>query len=135
MGTQIQTYKLQEEDYRGEIDEFKACPKEMKNNNDLLNITRKELVSEIHEAYLQCKLKRGYCGVPFYHNCLRMIRSNKEDENRLRKVFQPDLKSQFSKLSVIDYMSKLKNWTYRYIDLIVKVKILYELYLLCLKSQ
>jgi 5-methyltetrahydrofolate--homocysteine methyltransferase len=52
MGTQIQTYKLQEQDYRGTIQEFLDCPKEMKNNNDLLNITRPELVTEIHEAYL-----------------------------------------------------------------------------------
>jgi 5-methyltetrahydrofolate--homocysteine methyltransferase len=53
MGTQLQTYKLQEDDYRGDIEEFLKCPKEMKNNNDLLNITRKELVTEIHEAYLK----------------------------------------------------------------------------------
>lgn len=53
MGTQIQVYKLQEEDYRGDIEEFQKCPKEMKNNNDLLNITRKELVSKIHEEYLR----------------------------------------------------------------------------------
>ena len=52
MGTQIQTYKLQEEDYRGTVEEFLKCPKEMKNNNDLLNITQKGLVTEIHEAYL-----------------------------------------------------------------------------------
>ena len=52
MGTQIQTYKLEEADYRGGIEEFEKCPKEMKNNNDLLNITRKELVTEIHEQYL-----------------------------------------------------------------------------------
>lgn len=52
MGTQIQTYKLQESDYRGSIQEFLDCPKEMKNNNDLLNITRKELVTEVHESYL-----------------------------------------------------------------------------------
>ena len=53
MGTQIQTFKLEEADYRGDIQEFKDCPKEMKNNNDLLNITRKELVTQIHEQYLQ----------------------------------------------------------------------------------
>ena len=52
-GTQIQTYKLQEEDYRGTIKEFLECPKEMKNNNDLLNITRPELISEIHEQYIR----------------------------------------------------------------------------------
>jgi 5-methyltetrahydrofolate--homocysteine methyltransferase len=44
---------LEEEDYRGDIEEFQKCPKEMKNNNDLLNITRKEIVTEIHEAYLR----------------------------------------------------------------------------------
>jgi 5-methyltetrahydrofolate--homocysteine methyltransferase len=53
MGTEIQTYKLEEEDYRGNVECFKCCKKEMKNNNDLLNITRKELVSNIHEAYLR----------------------------------------------------------------------------------
>lgn len=53
MGTQIQTYKLQEDDYRGTIQEFIDCPKEMKNNNDLLNITRPEIVTAIHEQYLQ----------------------------------------------------------------------------------
>jgi len=52
MGTQLQTYKLQEEDYRGTVEEFLKCPKEMKNNNDLLNITQKDIVTEIHEAYL-----------------------------------------------------------------------------------
>ena len=53
MGTQIQTYKLQEQDYRGIIQEFLDCPKEMKNNNDLLNITRPELVTAVHEDYLK----------------------------------------------------------------------------------
>ena len=53
MGTQLQTYKLQEADYRGTVEEFLKCPKEMKNNNDLLNITQKEIVTEIHEAYLK----------------------------------------------------------------------------------
>lgn len=52
MGTQLQTYKLQEEDYRGTVEEFLKCPKEMKNNNDLLNVTQKGIVTEIHEAYL-----------------------------------------------------------------------------------
>ena len=53
MGTQLQTYKLQEADYRGTVEEFLKCPKEMKNNNDLLNITQKKIVTEIHEAYLR----------------------------------------------------------------------------------
>lgn len=53
MGTQIQTYRLQEADYRGTVEEFLKCPKDMKNNNDLLNITQKDIVTEIHEAYLR----------------------------------------------------------------------------------
>jgi len=50
MGTEIQTYRLEEEDYRGE--EFKDCAKLVKNNNDLLNISKPDLVTEIHEKYL-----------------------------------------------------------------------------------
>ena len=46
MGTQIQTYKLQEEDYRGT--QFVNVEKLVKNNNDLLNITQPSLVTEIH---------------------------------------------------------------------------------------
>ena len=53
MGTQLQTYKLEEADYRGTVEEFLKCPKEMKNNNDLLNITQKTIVTEIHETYLR----------------------------------------------------------------------------------
>jgi len=44
---------LQEQDYRGTIEEFQKIEKEVKNNNDLLNITRGPLVTEIHEAYLR----------------------------------------------------------------------------------
>ena len=51
MGTQIQTYRLEEDDYRGE--EFKDLEKLVKNNNDLLNITKPDLVTEIHEQYLR----------------------------------------------------------------------------------
>lgn len=51
MGTQIQTYRLEEDDYRGE--EFKELEKLVKNNNDLLNITKPDLVTEIHEQYLR----------------------------------------------------------------------------------
>ena len=46
MGTQIQTYKLQEEDYRGT--QFVNVEKLVKNNNDLLNITQPSLVTDIH---------------------------------------------------------------------------------------
>lgn len=51
MGTMIQRYKLTESDFRGEL--FKNHPKELKGNNDLLNITRPDVISSIHEEYLK----------------------------------------------------------------------------------
>ncbi|MBI1289408.1 MAG: 5-methyltetrahydrofolate--homocysteine methyltransferase [Flavobacteriales bacterium] len=51
MGTMIQRYKLEEEDYRGE--RFKDSPKPLKGNNDLLSITRPEIIKEIHAKYFE----------------------------------------------------------------------------------
>jgi len=50
MGTMIQTYKLGEDDFRGE--RFKAHAKELKGDNDLLCLTRPDVVRQIHDAYL-----------------------------------------------------------------------------------
>ncbi|AOV17752.1 methionine synthase [Acidihalobacter aeolianus] len=50
MGTMIQSYKLGEADYRGE--RFADWPSDLKGNNDLLAITRPEVIRAIHEAYL-----------------------------------------------------------------------------------
>lgn len=50
MGTMIQRYKLGEEDYRG--DRFKDWPKDLKGNNDLLCITKPDIIEAIHKAYL-----------------------------------------------------------------------------------
>ena len=50
MGTMIQRYKLTEEDYRGE--RFKSWPCDVKGNNDLLCITKPEIIIEIHKQYL-----------------------------------------------------------------------------------
>ncbi len=50
MGTMIQRYKLSEADYRGE--RFKDHGKDLKGNNDLLQISKPEVISEIHEQYL-----------------------------------------------------------------------------------
>ena len=50
MGTMIQRYKLGEEDYRGE--RYANHSHELKGNNDLLVITRPDVISEIHMAYL-----------------------------------------------------------------------------------
>jgi 5-methyltetrahydrofolate--homocysteine methyltransferase len=50
MGTMIQSYKLEENDYRGE--RFVDWESDLKGNNDLLAITRPEIIRAIHEAYL-----------------------------------------------------------------------------------
>jgi 5-methyltetrahydrofolate--homocysteine methyltransferase len=50
MGTALQKYCLDENDYRGE--RFKSHPSELKGNNDLLALTRPHIVREIHCAYL-----------------------------------------------------------------------------------
>ena len=50
MGTMIQRYKLGEADFRGE--RFKNHPKDLKGNNDLLQLTRPDVIREIHEQYL-----------------------------------------------------------------------------------
>lgn len=51
MGTMIQRYKLSEQDYRGE--RFKDHPSDLKGNNDLLSLTRPDIIREIHLAYLE----------------------------------------------------------------------------------
>ncbi|MBH9576895.1 homocysteine S-methyltransferase family protein [Inhella proteolytica] len=50
MGTMIQRYKLTEADYRGT--RFADHGKDLKGNNELLQFTRPEVISEIHEQYL-----------------------------------------------------------------------------------
>lgn len=50
MGTMIQRYGLTEEDFRGE--RFKDHPCDVKGNNDLLNITRPDVIRSIHAEYL-----------------------------------------------------------------------------------
>ena len=50
MGTMIQRYKLGEADFRGT--RFADHAKDLKGNNDLLVMTRPDVVREIHEGYL-----------------------------------------------------------------------------------
>jgi 5-methyltetrahydrofolate--homocysteine methyltransferase len=51
MGTMIQQYNLTEADFRGE--RFKDVPGQMKGNNDLLCLTRPDVIEEIHRKYLE----------------------------------------------------------------------------------
>lgn len=50
MGTMIQSYKLKEEDFRGE--QFKDFVGQMAGNNDILNLTRPDVIRDIHRRYL-----------------------------------------------------------------------------------
>ena len=50
MGTMIQRFKLSEADYRGE--RFKDIGKDVKGNNELLSLTRPDVIRDIHEGYL-----------------------------------------------------------------------------------
>ena len=49
MGTMVQSYNLDEEDFR--VDRFKDITSDLKGNNDLLCLTRPDIVGEIHKAY------------------------------------------------------------------------------------
>ncbi|MCE7917340.1 MAG: methionine synthase, partial [Nitrosomonas sp. PRO5] len=51
MGTMIQSYKLGEQDYRGE--RFADFPHDLRGNNDLLCLTKPEVIRAIHRAYLE----------------------------------------------------------------------------------
>ena len=51
MGTMIQQYNLGEEDFRGDI--LQDHPKELRGNNDLLSLTRPDIIEHIHESYLR----------------------------------------------------------------------------------
>jgi 5-methyltetrahydrofolate--homocysteine methyltransferase len=51
MGTMIQAHRLEEADYRGR--EFAHHPKDLRQNNDLLNITQPHIIESIHRQYLE----------------------------------------------------------------------------------
>ena len=51
MGTMIQRYHLEEEDFRGE--KFMDWDVKLKGNNDIISITRPDVLREIHRAYLE----------------------------------------------------------------------------------
>ena len=50
MGTMIQRYGLSEEDYHS--GPFKDCTKELKGNNECLNLTRPDIIKAIHKEYI-----------------------------------------------------------------------------------
>src|SRR5690348_4646570 len=51
MGTMIQARSLEEADFRGT--RFAQHPRDLKGNNDLLTLTRPDVIGDIHRAYLE----------------------------------------------------------------------------------
>ena len=51
MGTMLQAYQIEEADFRG--DRLKDHPSDLKGNNDLLSLSRPDVVEAIHTAYLE----------------------------------------------------------------------------------
>ncbi|KAL4238834.1 hypothetical protein ACF0H5_003541 [Mactra antiquata] len=51
MGTMIQQYRFEEDDFRGV--EFKDHPKSLKGNNDLLSLTKPDVIYNIHKDYME----------------------------------------------------------------------------------
>jgi 5-methyltetrahydrofolate--homocysteine methyltransferase len=51
MGTMIQRHKLEEKDFRGA--QYAKHAKDLKGNNDLLSVTRPDVIGGIHRAYLE----------------------------------------------------------------------------------
>ena len=51
MGTKIQTYGLTEQDFRG--DRFAHLERQLKGNNDVLSLTRPDIIQDIHRQYLE----------------------------------------------------------------------------------
>jgi 5-methyltetrahydrofolate--homocysteine methyltransferase len=51
MGTMIQSYRLEEQDYRGE--RFSEWGRDVRGNNDLLVLTQPQIIGEIHRRYLE----------------------------------------------------------------------------------
>jgi 5-methyltetrahydrofolate--homocysteine methyltransferase len=58
MGTMIQGYGLGEDDYRGE--RFADWDHDLKGNNDLLSITRPDLIREIYSAFRSTRTRRRW---------------------------------------------------------------------------
>ena len=66
-GTMVQRYKLDESGYRGE--RFKDWAHDLKGNNDVLVLSRPDIVSEIHRQYLKAGADILETNSNFWHNC------------------------------------------------------------------
>jgi len=75
MGTMIQRERLAEEDYRGE--RFRGWERELRGNNDLLNLSRPDAVRDIHLAYFRAGADIG--AVTQQHAAHRAVADRERD--------------------------------------------------------
>ena len=71
MGTMIQAEELVDEDYRGE--RFADHPSDLKGNNDLLSLTRPDVISKIHRAYLDAGAHIICTNIHYYFKRLLIV--------------------------------------------------------------
>ncbi|MCD4792951.1 MAG: methionine synthase [Bacteroidales bacterium] len=87
MGSLIQSYNLTEEDFRGK--RFKDYHLDLKGNNDLLSITRPDIIEEIHGKYLEA----GADIVETNTFNANLISMEDYDMNQYNLVYEMNLKS------------------------------------------
>src|SRR5437868_4296964 len=75
MGTMIQGFNLDESGYRGH---FKDHPHDLKGNNDLLNLTRPDIIRNIHRQY--CEAGADICETNTF-NANRLSQSDYKAEH------------------------------------------------------
>ncbi len=99
MGTMIQTYKLQEEDFRK--GHFENHPTDLKGNNDLLTLTRPDVIYAIHTSYLEA-------GASIIEtNTFSGTRIAQKDYDLEHAVYDINFQSaRLAKQACIDYMAK-----------------------------
>jgi len=99
MGTMIQKKNLTEDDFRGKV--FKNFKNSLKGNNDILNITKEQLIYDIHLSYLEA-------GADIIEtNTFNSTKTSQKDYNCESYSFKLNLNgAKLAKKSVEEYISK-----------------------------
>ena len=86
MGTMIQAHKLGEQDFRGA--RFKDHGRDLKGNNDLLTLTRPDIIGAIHQAYLDAERRRHPVPrlTPRQHDLLRLLAAGHTNSQIARRL-------------------------------------------------
>ena len=91
MGTMIQRYKLAEADYRGE--RFKDHPKDLKNNGDLLSITRPDVIGDLARRQVLALDVLDQRKLEEYFSAVRDVELRIQKADKLPPIKTPDYKA------------------------------------------